>query len=150
MAHTYSALFYHLVFSTKHRQNHLRGAFVERLWPYLAGISRSLDLTALAIGGMEDHVHMLLKAPPVIAPSEIAKKIKGSSSKWARQTFPDVQNFAWQDGYGVFAVSTSNISAVANYIRNQEQHHRQRSFGDEYLDLLRAHDIEFNEAYLLG
>jgi len=150
MAHTFSALYYHLVFSTKHRKNHLRGEFDERLWLYLGGISRNLNLTPLEIGGMEDHIHMLLKAPPMIAPSDLAKKIKGYSSKWAHDTFPAVRDFSWQDGYGVFAVSKSNVSVVANYIRNQPKHHRGRSFDDEYIDLMRAHEIEFDEAYLLG
>ena len=99
---------------------------------------------------MEDHIHMLLKAPPVIAPSEIAKQIKGFSSKWTHETFPDVRDFAWQDGYGVFAVSKSNVSTVANYIRNQARHDGRRSFPEEYIELLRAHCIEFDARYLLG
>ncbi len=150
MAHTYTALYYHLVFSTKNRKNFLQPAITESLWPYLGGVARYHGMTALAVGGVDDHIHVLLRAPAVISPSEIAKYIKGGSSKWVLETFPDLRAFAWQDGYGAFAVSKSNVPRVISYIGNQPKHHVKRTFQDEYIELLCAHGIEYNIQYLLG
>ncbi len=150
MANTYSNCYYHLVFSTKDRQQFIVPEIEERVWAYIGGVSRKHGFTAIRVGGMPDHAHSLIGAPPKASPSDIAQRIKGDSSYWMRREFPQLANFAWQDGYGVFTVSKSAIPAVVDYIRNQKTHHQNRSFEDEYIELFRLHEIEYDERYLFG
>lgn len=107
-------------------------------------------MTPIRIGGIEDHLHVLVGAPPTMAPSAIAQRIKGGSSIWIRDHFPEWNGFAWQDGYGAFSVSRSNVEAVANYIRTQRRHHRNTGFQTEYRTLLEKHGVEYDERYLWG
>jgi REP element-mobilizing transposase RayT len=150
MADTYTALFYHFVFSTKNRMNCIVPNVEERLWAYIGGIARKHGLTALQVGGIEDHVHVLVLAAPTYAPCEIAKYLKGDSSRWLHEEFPHMRDFAWQDGYGAFTASKSNVPAVISYIQNQREHHQRKSFQREYLELLRRHSITYDEKYLWG
>src|SRR5438552_1163748 len=142
MANTYSALFYHVVFSTKNRTAFIRPEIEARVWAYIGGIARNHKMTAIQVGGMEDHIHALVLAPPVLAPYEIAKYLKGDSSKWIHETFADLQDFGWQDGYGPFTVSKSNLPAVVSYIENQRAHHQAQTFQDEYREFLKKHGVE--------
>jgi putative transposase len=123
MANTYSQLFYHLVFSTKGRIKLIDQEIEARVWAYIGGIARKHDLTAVQVGGIEDHVHSLVMTKPVIAPCKIPQWLKGESSKWIHDEFPTIARFNWQDGYGVFSVSKSNVPSVIDYIANQRQHH---------------------------
>lgn len=148
MANTYTALHYHFVFSTKGRRAWIVPEIEERVWEYLGGIARTNKLKPLKIGGIEDHIHMLIGAPPTIAPAKIAQLVKGGSSAWIHETFPELAEFAWQDGYGAFTVSKSAIPDVTAYIVNQREHHRRRTFQEEYLALLERHGIEFDERYV--
>ena len=148
MANTYTALHYHFTFSTKLRQPWIRPEIEQRIWEYLGGIARANGLKPLKIGGIEDHIHMLVGAPPTIAPSKIAQLVKGGSSAWIHETFGDLRQVAWQDGYGAFSVSKSAVPDVTAYIENQREHHRTLTFQDEYRLLLVRHGIEFDEAYL--
>jgi putative transposase len=148
MANTYTSLHYHFVFSTKNRERWITPDIEQRLWAYLGGIAKENKMTPLQIGGIEDHVHVLLGASPTLAPSNIAQLIKGGSSAWIHETFPKLKNFRWQDGYGAFSVSKSNVPDVDGYIRGQREHHRTRSFQEEYLALLQRHEIEYDERYL--
>ncbi|MBP9663910.1 MAG: IS200/IS605 family transposase [Pyrinomonadaceae bacterium] len=148
MANTYSNLFYHLVFSTKGRRELIHRDIEERVWAYIGGIARKHGMTALQIGGIETHIHALVMAKPVHSPSEIAKYIKGDSSKWIHTEFPDLSAFAWQDGYGVFSVSKSNVPEVIEYIQGQREHHKLQTFEDEYVSMLRFNGIEYDERYL--
>lgn len=102
----------------------------------------------LKTGGIEDHVHMLLGASATWAPSKIAQLVKGGSSKWIHETFPELNEFAWQDGYGAFTVSKSGVGDVAEYIANQREHHRAMTYQDEYLALLNRHEIDYDERYV--
>ena len=136
MANTYTSLHYHIVFSTKNRERWIYPEIEERVWSYLAGIAKQNKMTPIQIGGVEDHVHVLLGASPTLAPSKIAQWVKGGSSTWIHDTFPEMKAFAWQDGFGGFTVSRSNVESVADYIRGQREHHRSRTFQDEYLALL--------------
>jgi len=149
MANTYSSLFYHIVFSTKSRQRLIRQDIEAEVWSYIGGIARKNEMTALQVGGVEDHLHALIMAAPKVAPSQIAQYLKGGSSHWLRRQFPDMEEFAWQDGYSVFSVSRSNIDRVSGYIRRQRQHHDKKEFVDEYRDLLERHGVNFDERYLL-
>ena len=148
MANTYTSLHYHLVFSTKKRERWITPDIEERVWAYLGGIAKENKMTPVQIGGVEDHVHLLLGASPTLAPSKIAQLIKGGSSAWIHDTFPNMKAFAWQDGYGAFTVSRSNMEPVAAYIRGQREHHQRRTFQDEYLALLQKHGIQYDEKYL--
>jgi putative transposase len=148
MARTYTNLLFHVIFSTKNRERLIAPDMEERVWSYLGGIARENDMTALQIGGVEDHVHILLAVPPVLALSKGMQLIKGASSKWIKETYPNLWAFAWQDGYGAFTVSKSNASAVIEYIQNQREHHRVRTFQEEYMLFLEKHAIAYDEQYL--
>ena len=150
MSNTYTSLNYHIVFSTKKREPWLVPDIRERLWPYLGGIARENGMKALEIGGVADHVHLLLSIPASMALSKAVQLIKGGSSHWMKETFPKVTGFAWQDGYGAFTVSQSQLDAVREYIRNQEEHHRTKSFAEEYRAFLERHQVEFDERFLPG
>jgi len=148
MANTYSSLFYHIVFSTKHRQNFIKQEIENRVWAYIGGVARKHKLTAIQVGGIENHIHALILSPPITAPSKIAQWLKGDSSKWIHTEFADLKKFAWQDGYGAFSLSKSKVPDVVEYIKNQREHHRKESFEDEYVKLMKLHEVEYDERYL--
>jgi len=150
MANTYSSLHYHLVFSTKNRVAYLTPDIEQRVWAYIGGVARKHKLNALQVGGFDDHIHALVMAPPILSPSQIAQYLKGDSSKWIHETFPELRDFAWQEGYGAFTVSKSNLESVIGYIEKQREHHQQRTFQEEYLDFLQKHGIEYDERYVWG
>ena len=150
MANTYTSLFYHLVFSTKNRDPWLVPGIEQRIWKYLGGVARAHQITPLQIGGVEDHIHALVLAKRTIAVFEIAKFLKGDSSKWIHQEFSNMPAFSWQDGYGGFSVSKSDVPDVVRYIQNQREHHRRKTFREEYLELLIAHGVQFDERYVWG
>jgi putative transposase len=148
MANTYTSLHYHIVFGTKNRERWMAPDIEQRIWAYLGGIAKDNKMQPIQIGGIEDHVYVLLGAPATAAPSKIAQLLKGGSSAWIHATFPLLRGFAWQDGYGAFTVSMSSVPDVAAYIRNQREHHRTKTFQEEYLALLQKHRIHCDERYL--
>ena len=150
MANTYTALYYHTVFSTKNRVAYVKPEIESRVWAYIGGVARAHKMTALQVGGIEDHIHALVMAPAAFSPSQIAQYLKGDSSKWIHEEFPELRGFAWQDGYGAFTVSKSNLPDVIRYIESQREHHRQKTFQEEYLDFLIKHGIDYDERYVWG
>jgi REP-associated tyrosine transposase len=150
MAHTFSNLLYHIVFSTKERVPLIREDLEERLYAYTGGIVRGEGGILLEIGGTADHVHLLAKFKTDVAVSTMLKKIKGKSSKWVNDLPDYADPFYWQEGYGIFSVSESAVERVRRYIRGQKEHHRRVSFKDELITLLRRQRIPFDERYLLG
>ena len=114
----------------------------------MGGIAKENGMTPVIINGMEDHVHLLLSLPPNMAIAKAMQLIKGGSSKWIHETFSDQRLFAWQEKYGAFSVSVSQLEPTTRYIKNQKTHHRTRSFQEEFLMLLKKHRIEFDERYL--
>jgi putative transposase len=150
MANTYTSLHYHVVFSTKNRVPDIAQNIEQRVWAYIGGIARKHKMTALQVGGVEDHIHALVTTPPIYAPSQIAQFLKGESSKWIHEEFREMRGFGWQDGYGAFTVSKSNIPEVVRYIQNQREHHRKKTFQEEYRELLEKHGIEYDERYIWG
>ncbi|HEY0944799.1 MAG TPA: IS200/IS605 family transposase [Opitutaceae bacterium] len=152
MANTYTALNYHIVFSTKAREPWLTESVRERLWPYLGGIARENGMKPIEIGGVLDHVHLLISIPPNMAVSKAVQLIKGGSSHWLQPNLPNpnMAAFAWQDGYGAISVSTSQCDAVRAYIRNQAEHHRTTTFEEEYRAFLDRHEVDYDDRYLLG
>lgn len=150
MANTYSHCYNHIVFSTKNRVDFIKPEVEERVWAYIGGIARSRKMTALQVGGIDNHVHVLVSSPPSVSPSQIAQWLKGASSHWIHNEFQSLNNFAWQDGFGVFAVCKSHAQNVIDYIKSQREHHHKQTFEDEYVELLRLHGIEYDERYLFG
>lgn len=145
MPQTFSNLLVHVVYSTKDRAPLITADKRPRLYAYIGGIVRELDSTLIDIGGVEDHVHLLIHYPPKIAISELVGKIKANSSKWANEEFG---GFAWQGGYAAFSVSESGKRALRAYIASQEEHHRRVSFQDEVRAFLRKHGLECDERYM--
>jgi putative transposase len=145
---SYVSAHFHCVFSTKERRQLITPALRERLWPFLGGIARQNKMKAIEIGGAEDHVHILLSLPSTMAISKTLQLIKGGSSKWVHETFPELRQFAWQEEYGAFSVSVSQLDKTIEYIKGQEAHHRQMTFQEEFLALLKKHRIEYDERYL--
>jgi REP-associated tyrosine transposase len=148
MAGTYTKLFYHLVFSTKNRQQFIAPSIEEELRRYIAGILRNIEGSCVEINGMPDHVHILAIVPPKISVSDALRTIKASSSKWVHETKPELAMFAWQDGYSAFTVSKSQVNSVREYISDQKAHHAERDFKAELLGLLAKHEVEFDERYI--
>ena len=147
MSHTYAQNVIHVVFSTKDRRPALSREFQPRMWAYAAGICRNLGILVHAIGGMEDHIHFLIQVPPRLAVANAVLAIKSNSSRWANE---QGHKFAWQQGYGAFAVSSSIVPSVAQYIQNQDAHHRKMTFDMEFLALLKKHGLEFDPKFVLG
>lgn len=143
--HSFNSCLMHCVFSTKERRPFLTAAIRARLWPYLGGIARENGMKALAIGGVADHVHLLLSLPATLSVSKAMQLLKGNSSKWLRETFPELrqQDFAWQEGFGAFSIGVSGVEDTKRYIQTQEEHHRQRSFQEELEIFLKKHGCEF-------
>ena len=145
---SYVSSYFHCVFATKERRPILTPALRERLWAFLGGIARQNEMKALVIGGVEDHVHLLLSLPSTLSIAKAMQLIKGGSSKWVHDTFPEHRLFNWQVKYAAFAVSVSQLDRTIAYIKNQPEHHRKITFHDEFLALLKKHRIEFDERYL--
>jgi REP element-mobilizing transposase RayT len=150
MANTYTSLHYHIVFSTKNRHPWIHADIEQRVWEYLGGIARQNDMKAVQIGGIEDHLHVVLAVPPTMAVSKAVQLLKGGSSKWIHEMLPALGDFEWQQGYGAFTVSKSQLPSVIQYAANQRDHHRQRSFQDEYRAMLEQHGVEYDERFLWG
>lgn len=146
--HSFTSILIHCVWSTKKRESFLSSDLRDRLWPYLGGIARENKMKALAIGGVADHVHMLISLPGTLPVSKALQLLKGNSSKWIHETFPKLHSFEWQEGYGAFSVGISAVDATVRYIRNQPEHHRMRSFREEFVAMLRRHGLEYEERML--
>jgi len=145
MPTAYTQNFYHAVFSTKRRAHLITPDLEQRLFPFIGGIVRDLRCTLLAINGMPDHIHLLIRYRADLSHSELLQQIKGRSSKWINDTFPQIGHFAWQEGYGGFTVSKSIVPDVEAYIARQKEHHERQDFEAEFLQLLRLHGIDFSE-----
>lgn len=141
MSHTFTQNHIHAVFSTKDRLKTIPVDFQPKLWSYIAGICRNQKMVPVAVGGVEDHAHLLFHLPPTLTLSKALSLVKANSSKWMNE---HGRNFAWQEGYGAFSVSASNLRLVASYIRNQQKHHQRMGFEDEFLSLLKKHGITFD------
>lgn len=147
MSHSYAQNHIHLVFSTKQRQTMIPRESFRRLWSYLAGICKNHGMIAFAVGGMEDHIHVLFRLPPTMTLAKAVTLLKSNSSKWMRERGT---KFAWQEGYGAFSVSSSSLQAVIDYIDTQDEHHKKLSFEQEFVVLLRKHGVKFDPRRVLG
>jgi REP element-mobilizing transposase RayT len=145
MSHSFTNLLYHLVFSTKERYPWLDGKVRPAVLKELGDLIRAEGGIPLIMNGVEDHVHLLVKLRQDRAVSHVLRALKAKSSGWIHRTFPDLASFAWQTGYGAFTVSHSQVERVRLYIANQEEHHRNNPFKNEFVALLKAHEIEYIE-----
>lgn len=147
MAQSLAQLYVHLVFSTKGRIPLIRAEIRPRLHAYLAGACSAIQSPAIIVGGVSDHVHILFRLSKNVALSEAVKQIKVESSKRMKDEL-HVQGFSWQAGYGAFSIGASQVETVSDYIRDQEEHHRVRSFQEEFRELLKRYNLTFDEAYV--
>ena len=150
MPHSYVSSLYHCAWSTKLRRRTIKPDLRERLWPYLGGIARTNNMKALAIGGVEDHVHLLLSLPSTMDIAKAVQLIKGGSSKWIHEAFVEYREFGWQEGYGAFSIGISQVEETVRYIENQAEHHRHRTFQEEFIAFLERHGIEYDPRYIWG
>ncbi|MBO7439047.1 MAG: transposase [Bacteroidales bacterium] len=149
MANTLVKLYVHVVFHVKKTRITMRKADLPRIFEYIGGILRNHDSIALAVGGVENHVHILMTLPKTQALSDLVRTVKAVSSGWIKSIDPDYYApFAWQDGYGAFSVSATVKDNVVGYINNQEQHHKVKTYEDEYKEFLKAYEIECDEKYI--
>jgi REP element-mobilizing transposase RayT len=143
-----SKVILHLVFSTKNREPWLDLDVRPRIHAYLATICRDLGAELVRVGGVADHVHVVMTLPRTLSQARMIEQIKKTSSKWIKTRDPRYRGFFWQRGYGAFSVSSSQLAAVLKYVDAQKQHHRTRTFQEEYRDLLRRHRVDFDERYV--
>jgi putative transposase len=150
VAHTFVNALFHCVFSTKGRRQLITAPLQERLWPFMGGIAREHGMKALIVGGVENHAHLLLSLPTTISIAQALQQIKGVSSKWIHDTFPEHCAFSWQEGYGAFSIGVSQVNDTVAYIQSQPEHHLKKTFQEEFLAFLKKHGIEYDERYLWG
>jgi len=138
----------HIVFSTKHRKKLIHPPYDKELYAYLAGTCNELACPALKVSGYQNHVHILCRLSPRIALADLMMKLKANSSKWYKTKHESLHDFFWQNGYGAFSVSRSHVERVSAYIENQEEHHRQKTFQEEYRTFLEKYNVEYDERYV--
>jgi putative transposase len=148
MPQSLSKVILHIIFSTKNREPWLDSDVRPRMHAYLATICRDLGSELVHVGGVADHVHIATTLPRTLSQAQLIEQIKKPSSKWIKALDPRYRGFFWQRGYGAFSVSPSQLEAVLQYIETQQEHHRTRTFQEEYRELLRGPGIDFDERYL--
>jgi putative transposase len=149
MSHTYSSALFHCVFSTKQRRKTIPPEVQDQLWAYMGGIAREHGFKALAIGGTEDHIHILLSLPSSVPIAKAMREIKSASSLWMGTSF-GLKSFEWQEGYGAFSIGWSQLNATIAYISRQKEHHQRQDFQAEFLAFLKKHRIEYDPRYVWG
>ena len=148
MPQSLANLYVHLIFATKDRVPHLTQKLRPDLHAYLATVLTNLNSPAVLINSVADHVHVLFNMGRTVTLAQVVEDVKKSSSKWLKTQGPGLGAFAWQAGYGAFSVSESSVAKVANYIRKQEEHHRVKTFQEEYREFLKKHQVPFDERYV--
>lgn len=149
MANTYTQIHLQLIFAVKFRDSLIRPAWKDELYKYITGIITSNEHKVLAIGGMPDHIHILIGLRPDQALSGLLKEVKGSSSKWINERRFLNSHFTWQEGYAAFSYKKSDLSGIISYIQHQEEHHKKKNFQEEYLEMLNEFQVNFDERYIL-
>jgi putative transposase len=148
MPQSFVCMHCHIIFSMKNREPLISPVVAPRLYEYIGGIVRNAKSKLAAAGGVADHVHLMVSLGKQEALADAVRNIKSNSSRWIHEAFSSLRGFAWQAGYGAFAVSYSNLDEVKGYIANQHKHHRVRTFQEEFLALLKRHGIEYDERYI--
>lgn len=148
MSQSYTNLLYHIIFSTKDRRPLITDEHEARLYDYIGGTLRNLGGISLELNGTEDHIHLLAKLRPDVAVADVLRDLKANASGWMHDVFPTMKAFSWQRGYGAFTVSHSNVERARRYIADQKLHHEKTSFRDEFIQFLKANQIDFDERYI--
>lgn len=148
MAQSLASILIHIIFSTKRRRPFIQSEIINDLHRYIAGITKAYGSHALEIGGVEDHVHLLISLPRTLSLSKLVEEIKKGSSKWIKTKGEIYKDFGWQNGYGAFSIGQSNFAALKNYIQNQRAHQQKVSFQDEYRSFLKKYELAFDEKYV--
>lgn len=148
MGQTLTNITIHIIFSTKDRVPFINQEIKKDLLAYLGGIIKKLNANPLIINGMSDHMHILTEIPPTLSVSELMRVVKTNSSRWIHQNYNSGKDFAWQDGYAAFSVSKSAIQTVISYIENQEKHHQNKSFQNEFIAFLKKYNVPYDEKYI--
>ena len=141
--HSFVSCLMHCVWATKDRRPLIKPDLQQRLWPYLGGIARENKMKALVVGGLEDHVHVLLSIPSTLSVAKSIQLLKGNSSKWIHDTFKEHRDFEWQEGYGAFSIGISGVEDTTRYIHGQADHHRKMTFKEELEAFLKKHGMEY-------
>ncbi|MBA3700169.1 MAG: IS200/IS605 family transposase [Planctomycetes bacterium] len=150
MSHSFVHCLLHVVFSTHHRRPLIDDAWSARLHDVMGSIARERGFPVIAVGGVADHVHLLMTLPSAKPIAECMRLLKANSSKWVNDTFFPARTFAWQDGYGAFSIAQSQVEATVAYIRAQAEHHRERSFQEEFREFLTRQGMAWDERYVWG
>ena len=148
MPNTYTQIYIHVIFAVQGRQNLIHKGWRNELYKYITGIVRENNQKLYIINGVADHVHILLSLRPAIAISELIRDIKAGSSKWINDKQFIKGKFRWQEGYGAFSYGQSQLPRVIKYIKNQEEHHRKKSFQEEYIEFLEKYEVDYKERFL--
>ena len=148
MADTYTQLYFHIVFAVQKHARMIDKSWKDDLYKYITGIISNKSQKLMIINGMPDHVHILISTKPDCNLSDLVRDIKSNSTKWINENRLIKSKFAWQNGFGAFTVSQSQLKKVIRYIENQKQHHRSKSFKEEYVDFLKAYQIDYNEQFI--
>jgi REP element-mobilizing transposase RayT len=148
MPQSLSSILIHLIFSTKNREPLLSPEIDAELYPYIASIFKAMKSPALIIDGASDHLHTLFSLSRVVTIADLVEEVKTESSKWIKTKGQEFRNFHWQNGYGAFSISQSEVATVKRYIRRQKVHHRRVTFQDEYRRFLAAYEVEYDERYV--
>lgn len=148
MPNTYSQIYIQFVFAVKGRQSLIQNSFKDELEKYICGIVNGKNQKPLAVYCMPDHIHLLVGLSPNMSVSDLVRDVKNNSSKFINQKDFTKIKFKWQEGYGAFSYSKSQLDRVINYILNQKEHHRKKTFKEEYIDFLQKFEVEYDEKYL--
>lgn len=148
MANTYTQLYFHIVFAVKGRNNYISEQWKDELYKYISGIIANKDQKLMIVNGMPNHIHLLIGTKPNCNLSDLIRDIKANSSKWINEKKFTNFHFEWQTGFGAFTVSQSGVPKAIEYIKNQEEHHRKKTFKEEYVEFLKAYQIDFKDEYL--
>ncbi len=148
MANTYSKLYFHVVFAVNGRRNHVSPKWKDDLYKYITGVVTNKDQKLMIINGVPNHIHILLGTKPNCNLSDLVRDIKANSSRWINEKGLIDGKFEWQSGFGAFTVSQTHKDVVINYIKNQKEHHRIKTFKEEYIEILRSYEIEYQNEYL--
>ncbi len=148
MAQSLSKIYVHITFGTKNRYPFIDNGIEQELWAYLGGICKALECFPIRVGGYNDHIHICCVLSKKVTPIKLLEEIKRQSSKWIKTKGKTYDNFYWQDGYGIFSINPSEIQTVVKYIDDQYEHHKSRTFQEEFLAFLKKYEIEYDERYL--